>query len=58
MKRFAKGIRVILTLTLGGLSVPLMSQQLTMEIINGGIDDAELILQEYLKPFANILGRI
>jgi hypothetical protein len=56
MKRIARGVGVILTLTLGGLSVPLMSQHLTMEIISGGVEDAEAILQEYLKPFANILG--
>jgi hypothetical protein len=36
--------------------VPLFSQPLALEVIYGGIEDAEVILQEYLKPYANILG--
>ncbi len=32
------------------------AQDLSLDFIYGGMEDAELILQEYLKPYANILG--
>ncbi len=39
-----------------GLLVPLSAQEIAMDIIYGGIEDAEVILQEYLEPLANIIG--
>ena len=39
-----------------GLLAPVSSQDIVMEVIYGGVDDAEIILQEYLKPLANIIG--
>ena len=39
-----------------GISVPAYSQVLDMDFIHGGIEDAQVMLQEYLKPYANILG--
>lgn len=38
------------------ISVPAYSQIFDMDYIHGGIEDAQVMLQEYLKPFANILG--
>ena len=40
----------------GGLLSPLLSQIHSAEFISGGVEDAETIFQEYLKPYANILG--
>ena len=34
----------------------LFSQNLVLDVVRGGVDDTEAILQEYLKPFANIVG--
>jgi hypothetical protein len=34
----------------------IIAQNLTMDFVYGGIDDAEIILQEYLKPYAHVLG--
>ncbi|PID91579.1 MAG: hypothetical protein CSA96_07670 [Bacteroidetes bacterium] len=42
-------------LLLGGLSVS-RGQKIEMEIMSGGLADAEAYLQAYLKPFANIIG--
>lgn len=56
MKRIAIKARIVLFVLAGGIFAPLFSQTLSMDYIYGGIDDAELILQEYLKPYANILG--
>ena len=39
-----------------GWLYPVSAQNLTLDFIYGGIDDAEAILQEYLKPYANIVG--
>lgn len=36
--------------------INLNSQDLSMDVIRGGVDDTEVILQEYLKPFAHIVG--
>jgi hypothetical protein len=35
---------------------PVRAQDIGLDFIYGGIEDAKLILQEYLKPYANILG--
>jgi len=56
MRRIAKRIPIMVWLTVAGLTVPAYSQVLDMDIIYGGIEDTEVILQEYLKPYANILG--
>jgi hypothetical protein len=56
MKRINKGARLILTIIFGTVMVPLFSQTLDLDFIYGGVDDAEVMLQEYLKPYANILG--
>lgn len=53
-----KSIRagLFLWLLAGGLLSPLMSQTPAPEFIYGGIADTEVILQEYLAPYAHILG--
>ena len=56
MRRIAKRARIILLIAVTGITVPAFSQTLSMDFIYGGIEDAEIILQEYLKPYANILG--
>ncbi|MDF1574429.1 MAG: hypothetical protein P1P86_04465 [Bacteroidales bacterium] len=45
-----------MAIILGALWNPLLSQPLSLDFIYGGVEDAEIILQEYLKPYANILG--
>lgn len=39
-----------------GFINPLSGQDLSLDIIYGGVEDAQAILQEYLKPYANIMG--
>jgi hypothetical protein len=56
MKRITTGAGITIFILLSGLFNPLYSQLPSMDIIYGGIEDAELILQEYLRPYANILG--
>jgi hypothetical protein len=56
MKRIAKISRILLLISATGFTVPAFSQVLSMDIIHGGIEDAQVILQEYLKPYANIIG--
>ncbi len=56
MKRIATRARLILSILFGGILIPLFSQPLSLDFIYGGVEDAEVILQEYLKPYANILG--
>ena len=56
MKRIAQKFRILLIIMLTGSLFPLHAQLLTMDYIYGGVDDAEAILQEYLRPYANILG--
>ncbi len=34
----------------------LSSQDLSLDVIHGGVDDTEAILQEFLRPYANIVG--
>ena len=38
------------------LTEPVRAQGAAMDIIYGGVDDAEQILQSYLEPYANVLG--
>lgn len=52
MKRLACVTAMLLT----GWMAPLSAQNLSMDLIYGGISDAEAILQAYLKPYANVLG--
>jgi hypothetical protein len=40
----------------GGLQIPVLSQMPSPDVIYGGIEDAEVILREYLEPYAHILG--
>lgn len=56
MKLIAIRTRILLSIIITGVGIPLFSQPLSMDIIYGGVDDAETILQEYLKPYANIIG--
>ena len=56
MKRNLIRDSLIISILAGGLLSPLLSQAPSPEFISGGVEDAELILQEYLKPYANILG--
>jgi hypothetical protein len=56
MKRNYIRARLICSIIAGGLLSPLLSQSPSAEFISGGLEDAEIILQGYLKPYANILG--
>lgn len=56
MKRITRRIWVSVSFLAGGLLTPVFSQPLSLEFIYGGLNDAEVILQEYLKPYAHILG--
>jgi hypothetical protein len=56
MKRNTIKASIILSLLTVGLWIPLFSQIPSPDFIYGGVEDAEVILQEYMKPFANILG--
>ena len=56
MRRIAKRLGTTILIAAAGITVPAHSQILSMDIIHGGVEDAQVILQEYLKPFANILG--
>jgi len=51
-------IKILLTLAVlaGGLHIPSWSQTPAPDFIYGGIEDTETILQEYLAPYAHILG--
>jgi len=56
MKKITNRLGIlILTFSVMSLS-PLRGQDLLMDYIYGGVDDAEMLLQAYLEPFANILG--
>ncbi len=41
-------------MAMGQITAP--AQDLPLDFVYGGMEDAELILQEYLRPYANILG--
>jgi hypothetical protein len=48
--------RIITLIIAGGFFSPALSQTPAPEFIYGGIEDTEVILQEYLAPYAHILG--
>jgi len=56
MRRSSKLAAFIFCTVHLGLIVPLSGQSLSLDVIYGGIEDAQSILQEYLKPYANIIG--
>ena len=56
MRRFAKRFGITMLIAAAGFAVPIHSQIISMDIIHGGVEDAQVILQEYLKPYANIIG--
>lgn len=56
MKRLAVKAGILLCTIQLGVLLPLSAQNLALDFIYGGINDAETILQEYLKPYANVLG--
>jgi len=45
-----------MVLAAAGYSIPALPQVLDMDFIYGGVKDAQIILPEYLKPYAHILG--
>jgi hypothetical protein len=47
---------LIISIGFLGFLNPLLSQVPSPDIIYGGIEDAEVILQDYLEPYAHILG--
>jgi hypothetical protein len=55
MKRIAIRARLVLSILAGGMLAPLFSQ-IEADFMHGGVEDAQVILQEYLKPYANVLG--
>ena len=56
MKRISIRTSLILSILSLGIINPLQAQTPAPEFIYGGIEDTEVILQEYLKPYAHILG--
>lgn len=54
MKQIIIRASLVLSILAGGHA--LNSQVPSPEFIYGGVEDAEVLLQEYLKPYANILG--
>jgi hypothetical protein len=50
--RILAGAGMILSLYL----LPLKGQDMTLDFVYGGIEDAEAILKEYLKPYTHVLG--
>jgi hypothetical protein len=56
MNRFRFTAGLLLCVVVAGSSALVRAQNLTMDFVYGGIEDAEKILQEYLRPYANVLG--
>ncbi|MCK4749489.1 MAG: hypothetical protein KAT15_20690 [Bacteroidales bacterium] len=56
MDRFTKKAGILLIILIAGTQIPLKSQLYKLDFVYGGLEDAEKILQEYLRPFANIVG--
>ncbi len=56
MYRFRLVSGMLMSFIVLGLNAPVRAQDLTMDFVYGGIDDAEQILREYLRPYANVLG--
>lgn len=50
--------RLIILMLANGLAsfVPIKAQNLSLDFVYGGVEDAEKLLEAYLEPFANILG--
>jgi len=55
MRRITRKLVFILC-AMAGTILPLHSQLVYMDFLHGGIEDSKVILQEYLRPYANILG--
>jgi hypothetical protein len=55
MKGVKKKLSLIPALLIAG-GCWLSAQNLAMDFIYGGVDDAEIILKEYLRPYAHVLG--
>ncbi len=56
MKQIEMRVRISFFIIMSWTVIPAFSQPLNLDFIYGGVEDAEAILQEYLKPYANILG--
>ncbi len=56
MRRIIIKACLVLSILAGGLLISLNAQMPSPEFIYGGVEDAEVLLQEYLRPYANILG--
>jgi len=56
MRRITRKAGFILAISLAGLALPAHSQLIYMDFLHGGIEDSQVILQEYLRPYAHILG--
>lgn len=56
MKRLHQKGRIIAAILFTSVCTCIQAQPLTMDFVYGGIEDAELILREYLKPYAHVLG--
>lgn len=56
MKRKFLKAALMISLISAAWQNPLLSQLPSPDFIYGGIEDAEVILQEYLEPYAHILG--
>jgi len=56
MTRISKRIAILLCLFAAGMFQPVFPQILDMDFIYGGVEDAKVILPEYLRPYAHILG--
>ena len=56
MKRLAFKAGFLLCMVQAGWLLPATAQNSALDFIYGGIDDAEAILQEYLMPYANVIG--
>ena len=56
MNRLLKQVKIVFVGVLFCFLVPAKGQLYQLDFVYGGLEDAEKILQEYLKPFANIVG--
>ncbi|MEN8228518.1 MAG: DUF6588 family protein [Bacteroidota bacterium] len=56
MIRISHRTRFLICIIQFGWLLPLSAQNVSLDFVYGGIDDAEAILQEYLKPYSNIVG--
>jgi hypothetical protein len=56
MKGMNKKVSLVASLVLAAACTISTAQNLNMDFVYGGMEDAEIILQAYLKPYANVLG--